>query len=296
MSKKLHITILKENSAQAQGLVPGHGLAIAVAARQHNVLFDTGPDDTVTHNAAMLSHDLRSTDTIVLSHGHYDHTGGLRAVLEEIGPVRIVAHPGIFDETFSGPSPAETHAIGIPEDRALYERLGGDFHLSEMPVKLSEELMATGRIPLLNPQYTTRAGLWRRGNSGIYPDDFRDDLALIARLDGCVVVLTGCAHTGLINILCKVRTITGGQEPLVVVGGLHLNAATDEQVIEVAHESRDMGVQTLMPGHCTGQQAMEVLADVFPGQVLPLTTGMMVDIHANGETIIRRPNVACESQ
>ena len=290
MDATVQITVLKDNTATRPGLSPGHGLAMLVEAGGRRVLFDTGPDESIVANAAALGLSLYPLDAIVLSHGHYDHTGGLAAVLGVAGPVKVVAHPGIFDRTFSGPAPGELRAIGIPLPQGEYEALGARFELQELPVPLGDRLLTTGRVPPLHPGGQQRAGLWRNKGEAPHPDDFRDDCSLVARLAECTAVLTGCAHAGLANILCKSQTIVSDRPPRVLIGGLHMGWANDEEVARTAREVANLGVAILMPCHCTGERAMEVLAEHFPGKVVPIGAGTVIRVHEHGDTEVRYPS------
>lgn len=282
----MQITVLTDNQAMRDGTIPGHGLAMLVEAEGIRVLFDTGPDDTIIANAATLGVRLDPLDAIVLSHGHYDHTGGLAAVLAAVGPgpVKVVAHPGVFDSTYSGPGPGQLRPIGMPLEREAYEALGAVFELSEMPVALGDVLMTTGHVPPLHP--LRRAGLWRNREAVPYPDDFRDDCSLVARLGRSSALLTGCAHAGLRNILYKAQTIVPDGPPRVVVGGLHLGAADDDEIREVAAEAYSLGVRTILPCHCTGDRAAALLQECFAGKVVAIGTGSIVTFGPHGKVAV----------
>ncbi|MHB8995530.1 MAG: MBL fold metallo-hydrolase [Armatimonadota bacterium] len=282
MSKKLRITVLKENSAARPGVLPGHGLSLLVESAKTRVLLDTGPDATLLDNAAALGISLAPLDAVVLSHGHYDHTGGLAAVLEELGPTRVIAHPGIFDDTYSRGSDGAMRQIGIPEDHDHCCELGARFEFSDLPVRLDEGIMSTGHIAPVRPTHAPGSSLMRRGQSGLVRDDFRDDVSLVVQLADCSAVITGCAHAGLLNILYKAQTIVPGRPPRVVLGGLHMGLMNDEEIAEIAAEAYSLGVRVLLPCHCTGDRAVAVLREKFRGTVIPVGTGAVITIDPHG--------------
>lgn len=283
----VQVTVLKDNVAARPGLLPGHGLALLVEAAGARVLFDTGPDESVVHNAGALGLSLRPLDAIVLSHGHFDHSGGLAAVLAASGPVPVIAQAGVFDSTFSGVEPTSLRHIGMPLAREGYEALGAQFDLSERPVPLGPLLTTSGRLAALPLCHEQRQGLWRQSGAAVQPDDFRDECALLAALGGCRVVMTGCAHLGGSSIVRHARGVVPGLCPTVLLGGLHLGAATEEHVAQLAREAEELGVTALLPCHCTGLPATAILAARFAGRVRPLGTGTVVRIEADGATEIR---------
>lgn len=290
MGCALRVVVLRENTAARPVVQAGHGLSLLIECGPTRVLSDTGPDNTVVSNARALGVELSPLAAIVLSHGHYDHTGGLAAVLAEVGPTRVVAHPGVFDRTYAQSGEEKARYIGPPLSRDEYEAGGARFELSASPVRLGEGLVTTGEVP----QERAAAGqadprLLRQGPAGVLPDSYRDDLSLVARLPTCCVVMTGCGHAGLLNILRQVGTVAPGRRPRAVLGGLHLGAASDEAVGALAVESYRRGVRTLLPCHCTGERATEVLRARFPGTVTPISTGTEICVHQDGSATILRP-------
>jgi len=145
----VRITTLSENTAQL-GFLAEWGLSILIETDDMNILLDTGKSISVSHNADTLGIDLSKIDKIVLSHGHYDHTGGLREILRKMKKeVEIIAHPDIWAVKYSRREDQPDRYIGIPFQRQELESLGANFNLTTKPVKITDNIMTTGEIAMV---------------------------------------------------------------------------------------------------------------------------------------------------
>ena len=261
---KIKITTLSENSAKAGGFLAEWGISMHVEVGGLRVLFDTGGGISAARNAAKLGVDLAAIDCIVLSHGHYDHTGGLREVLKSSGPKRIIAHPDIWAGKYDSFLEGLQHRyIGIPFTREELEGLGASFELSREPVRISETVMTTGEIPMTTDYEAVEEYLLVGEGEAKQPDALADDLALIIDADFGLVVLLGCAHRGIVNTLRRARALTGRETVYAVIGGTHLLHASPERLVKTAADLREMGVQYVGVSHCTGFNASAFLAQEF---------------------------------
>jgi len=259
---KIDITTLSENTAN-YGCIGEWGLSILVETEGTRVLMDTGLSFSATHNARVLGVDLSGVDRIVLSHGHADHTGGLVEVLAETGEVEIVAHPDIFAEKCAGRNQETLRDIGIPFSREELEDLGARFNLSREPVHITDRIMTTGEVPMVTDYEEIDSNLWVREGGKLKPDPLADDLSLVIDTDFGLVVILGCAHRGIINILRHARNITGKENVYAVIGGTHLVSASEERLARTVADLREMGIQKLDVSHCTGFFAAARLAQEF---------------------------------
>jgi len=265
----LTVTILRDNLAP-EGLKAGHGLALLVEADEACVLLDTGDSPETWDNADALGVELGRVSCLVLSHGHYDHTGGIEELLRRVGELRVVAHPAVFEPRWAmGGTP---RYIGPPLSRAELEALGARLELNAQPLEIAPGVMTTGQVPRdaqdLPPQ--TRLRVERDGQTR--PDDFIDDMSVVVSLQEVAVVLTGCAHAGLVNIVAHCGRLAPA--PLrALLGGTHLMASSEEEVVAIAGELRARGLTHLAPLHCTGESGRRFLEKHFAGTVLPAATG-----------------------
>lgn len=265
---KAKVTVLSENSVvKPMGLIGEHGFAALVERGDTKVLFDTGQGYAFIHNARIMGVDLNDVDAVVLSHGHYDHTGGLAEFLKGVGRKDIFAHPGIFASRFVENPDGSRKPIGMPFTRAYLEGLGAGFKLSRKPQKIGEGISTTGEVPRETAfeKGDTTLYLCEEHGGGLDPHD--DDLSLVVEGEEGLLVLLGCAHAGLVNILNHVQKLHPGVPIKAVVGGTHLGFSGEEQMAGTVEAMEGMGVEKVGASHCTGlagsARLREALGDSF---------------------------------
>ena len=259
----LRITTLSENTAGLGNFLGEWGLSILVETDGPNILFDTGQSISASHNADILGIDLSQIDKIVLSHGHFDHTGGLRQVLRRIGKeIEIIAHPDMWQAKYATRE-GEDRYIGIPFQRQELESLGARFNLTTESVRLTDNIMTTGEVPMVTDYEEIEPYLVVKEDAGFKPDKLLDDQALIINTEPGLVVILGCAHHGIINTLYHAQQLTGVKTIDTVLGGCHLMDASEERVWLTIAALKEIGVQRLGVSHCTGLPASAIMAQEF---------------------------------
>ena len=261
---QIKLTTLSENTAGRIGLLAEWGISILVKMDNYKVLLDTGLGISAAHNAAIMGIDLAEVDKIVISHGHRDHTGGLRHVLEVMRKeIEIIAHPDIWAPKYSRTFSSQEQYAGIPFAREALESLGASFTLTREPVWITNNIVTTGEIPMHTEYEAIDSALYVKEDGVLCPDPLRDDLALIIKTEVGLIVILGCAHRGMINTLHHAQKLTGEERIHMVIGGTHLIGASREQIDLSVAELKQLGVQRLGVSHCTGLPAASILSAEF---------------------------------
>jgi 7,8-dihydropterin-6-yl-methyl-4-(beta-D-ribofuranosyl)aminobenzene 5'-phosphate synthase len=264
----LRITVLAENTASKQGLLAEHGLSFWIERGDDRVLFDTGQGRVLVGNAGRLGIRLKLVDAIVLSHGHYDHTGGLGDALGGTSGTKVYAHREAFAPKFVRDAGGTAREIGIPFLDEAQLRTQADLVWVEEQTEVCAGIRITGPVPRATA-FEDVGGPFFRDRDCSRPDEILDDQAAFVETPQGTLVILGCAHAGVINTLWYVRMLTNGRPIHTVMGGMHLGGASAERLHQTVAELRRMKVQRLLPCHCTGMAATVRLWTEFPGTCSP---------------------------
>jgi 7,8-dihydropterin-6-yl-methyl-4-(beta-D-ribofuranosyl)aminobenzene 5'-phosphate synthase len=254
------ITILVDNTAGGRrGTVAEHGFAAWISRGDDQTLFDTGAGKALSINAGRMKKDFRDISRLILSHGHWDHTGGLKTVLEVRDTTQIIAHPGIFEERFAlseRNDKTEYRSVGIPFSRDELEQAGARFLLKSEYHEIAPEMWFSGEIPRPQGWQSSDSRLVIRRHEEYIPDPFVDDISLLLETGSGPVVVLGCAHAGTDRILEYLSEQSGYHAFHAVIGGTHLMRSNNQQIDKIIEVLEKYHIQKVVTTHCTGFPAM----------------------------------------
>lgn len=284
------VTIAEDTVDYESPCLGQHGISLLLKARfggvEKRTLMDVGQNpEALLKNFSLLGEDPKDIDAVVITHCHYDHTQGLVEVLKAIGKrdIPVVAHPSIFRLNFIT-SPFLRH-VGVMSGDAepRIREAGGTLYLSADPLAVMPGLFTTGEISRTTDyEEVGIGGLSTIEDGRVKPDGMADDLSIVAKVRGqAPLVLTGCSHAGIVNILKQAASMCGTKEFSNVIGGFHLVEASDERIEKTCEGLAGFKLRKLTPGHCTGFRAQAAMYSRFGAAFTPLRTGMRIRVAAD---------------
>ena len=276
----IKLTVLCENSIDRVipfGLLGEHGFACHLRTPEGEFLFDTGSGTTIINNAKLMNVDFTKLQGIMFSHGHYDHTGGIKSVLEQTGEIPIYAHPDMFSSHMSKHA-GEMRNIGCPWPQPELEELGAKFVFSATPYQVTNVLTLSGEIPRIVKVETGDPNLITQSTPvELITDPLRDDLSLFIKTPKGLVILLGCAHAGLLNIIDHAIKVTGEKKIHMIIGGTHLKFCSDEQMAATLDRLEELDIDRIGTSHCTGLRGARMLAERFGERFFSASVGVEID-------------------
>lgn len=265
----MKITTLIENHGNPEaGLAGEHGLSLLLEADGKKILFDTGQTGEFVKNAQKLSINLQDLDMVFLSHGHYDHTGGVPALIENGYQGKIYAGTGFFGKKYKKLSDGTMKYNGnpFPEEQYNISMIGKDMQRITEHVILFQNFQRQTSFEQLNSKFYLE-------NEKI--DKFADEICLGIETDKGTILLVGCSHVGIVNIMLTVKKRI--KKPMIgIVGGTHLVEAGKEQLEATIQAFKQEPLDFLAVSHCTGEQHIEILKDTFGKKFIYNITGNQI--------------------
>lgn len=276
---KGRITILCDNSVGPfSGTLGEHGFSALIEPSDGSpLLFDTGQGLTLLHNARCMNKDLSRVGDVVISHGHYDHAGGLKPLLEMCGAKRVYSHPSVFCPRYRVKDTGECHPISFPASREELEAAGAVFDLSSEFRTIAPGIYLTGEVPRVTDFETGDQGLYR-DCTGQELDYTPDDQSLVLETEKGLVLVLGCCHAGVVNTVEHVAYMTGRRDIHAVIGGTHLGFCSQEQIGKTVAALRTLGIKKLAASHCTGFAASARLSRELPNEFQTAMVGYTVEV------------------
>ena len=262
ISDPVKITILVDNYAE-KGLSAEHGLSLWIEAGSRRILLDTGQGGALAPNAEKLGIDLSMTDSLVLSHGHYDHTGGVSWAIRNASEMEVFCHPAAVLPRY-GMREGQSKPLGMTGESlwALESLFSRRNHWIQGVRVLFPGIGLTGYIPR-QTDYEDTGGAFFLDPELSRPDPIDDDLALWINTPEGLIVCVGCCHAGLINTLNHALLQSGASKLKAVIGGYHLLNADGRRLERTVADLKVLSPELIVPCHCTGSKAVDALADAF---------------------------------
>ena len=278
-AKDLRITTIIDNYTTSSEILGEWGFSVLLEAGTKTFLFDTGASEAAVSNADRLHLNLNKIDAIVLSHGHFDHTGGLLPVLQRIDrtDIRIIAHPDVMDRKYIDDENDEKYRyIGVPYRQDLLEQVGGHFEFQKKPVWLTKDIVASGEEPMMTDFESVSENLYFKDKDRFFPDPLLDEQSIYIRTDLGLIIILGCAHRGMINILHHARELMNTDKIHMVIGGTHLNPASQKQIERTIQSLKEINIPWIGVSHCTGLEVGARLANEFKGKFFFNSAGTII--------------------
>ncbi len=280
----MKVTILIENSMnhENRALKCEHGFSALIEHEGKKILLDAGTTASFLENGKILGEDLTDLECCVLSHGHYDHSGGFQALFEQNEQIKVYAQKTAVEDYFSGNG--EFHEIGIPKEVLAYS---DRFMLADGAKEILPDVYLVPHTTEGLGRIGEKAKLYKKAGTEIVPDDFIHEQSLVFDTEKGLVIFNSCSHGGMANIIAEAKSICDNKPVCAYIGGLHMKGKvegvevctfSEEELDSLAGDIRNERIEKIYTGHCTGLPGLEKMQKRLGDKIVPLMTGLTFEI------------------
>ena len=290
------ITLIENDSCDVR-LTEEFGLSLLVRCPAGNLLFDMGKSAQFSHNAEILEQNLTKVDCAIISHAHYDHGGGLAAFAQNntsapiyigreadgdfLADKRAKIHPALHPiiNPWLKRSPFFFRYVGL--DKAVLKLNRERITVVEEILEIKKDVYLLPSVKRSIPLVVGNKFLWKKKDNILQPDTFDHELIMVIRQKSGLTVFTGCGHRGILNMVNTVKHTFPDEKITAVVGGFHLAlrpgkpqiAGTEDEIVAIARKIKQSGVEHIISGHCTGEDACRILHEQLGNRFSRFSTG-----------------------
>ncbi|WP_195263446.1 MBL fold metallo-hydrolase [Clostridium sp. 1001275B_160808_H3] len=272
------ITTLVENTSVSKEFKCKHGLSLYIKTDKHNILFDLGSNGLFIENAIKLNIDISDVDIVIISHGHKDHGGALKLFLQHNSKAKIYIHKDAFNKYYTSVLGALKFYVGLDDRLQFNERIV----FTENIFEVDESLCLFSNVPKKYETASSNNSLFIKIDGKYYKDDFTHEQNLLIKENDKYILIAGCAHKGIVNIVEKAEEIMASNIS-TVISGFHLFNPVNKKSeslefisnIVKCLNNKDTVFYTC---HCTGNKAFNILKENLRDKIMHLSTGQVIEI------------------
>lgn len=275
----MKIHILTDNRAGRRGILAEHGLSVFIEHEDMSILFDTGQSDVYRSNAERMGVDLKRVDCIVLSHGHYDHCGGLIHFPARDQFPRVYVHKDAFNRKYALNPDGETfREIGIPWALDDLGAIRDNIISTGKHTSLAPSIDLVGEVPYTTSFEKVNPHLYTQGTPSKSPDVMKDEQMLVVDGNEGLIIFLGCSHPGIINCVNYALNMFPGKDVDTLIAGMHLKKADPERLDTTIKHILDLDIRRVIPLHCTGIIAITEMKRLLGDRCLMLCAGDSLEL------------------